>query len=32
VVARVNYLIALVRLRASVGVADPVAVVDLGAP
>jgi outer membrane protein len=32
VVARVNYLNALVRLRASVGVADPVAVVDLGAP
>ncbi|MDB5040279.1 MAG: efflux system, outer rane lipoprotein NodT family [Candidatus Eremiobacteraeota bacterium] len=32
VVARVNYLTALVRLRASVGVADPVAVVDLGAP
>jgi len=32
VVARVNYLNALVRLRASVGIADPVAVVDLGAP
>ncbi|HEY0392904.1 MAG TPA: TolC family protein [Candidatus Elarobacter sp.] len=32
VVARVNYLNALVRLRASVGVADPVAVVDVGAP
>jgi outer membrane protein TolC len=32
VVARVNYLTALVRLRASVGVADPVAVVDLGGP
>ncbi|MDB5026947.1 MAG: transporter [Candidatus Eremiobacteraeota bacterium] len=32
VVARVNYLNALVRLRASVGVADPIAVVDLGAP
>jgi outer membrane protein len=32
VVARVNYLNALVRLRASVGAADPVAVVDLGAP
>jgi outer membrane protein TolC len=32
VVARVNYLTALVRLRASVGVADPVAIVDLGAP
>jgi len=32
VVARVNYLIALVRLRAAVGVADPVAAVDLGAP
>jgi len=31
VVARVNYLNALVRLRASVGIADPVAVVDLGA-
>jgi outer membrane protein len=30
VIARVNYLNALVRLRASVGVADPVAVVDLG--
>lgn len=30
VVARVNYLDALVRLRTSVGVADPVAVVDLG--
>jgi outer membrane protein TolC len=32
VVARVNYLTALVRLKASVGIADPVAVVDLGAP
>jgi outer membrane protein TolC len=32
VVARVNYLTALVRLKASVGVADPVAVVDQGAP
>jgi outer membrane protein len=32
VVARVSYLNALVRLRASVGVADPLAVVDLGAP
>ena len=32
VVAQVNYLNALVRLRASVGTADPVAVVDLGAP
>jgi outer membrane protein TolC len=32
VVARVNYLTALVHLRASVGVADPVAVVDSGAP
>ncbi len=32
VVARVNYLNALVRLRASVGVADPISVVDLGAP
>jgi outer membrane protein TolC len=32
VVARVNYLNALVRLRTSVGVLDPVAVVDLGAP
>ncbi len=31
VVARVTYLNALVRLRASVGVADPVSVVDLGA-
>jgi outer membrane protein len=31
VVARVSYLNALVRLRASVGVADPLAVVDLGA-
>ncbi|MEA2720797.1 MAG: hypothetical protein QOJ39_2661 [Candidatus Eremiobacteraeota bacterium] len=32
VVARVNYLNALVRLRTSVGVLDPIAVVDLGAP
>ena len=32
VVARVNYLNALVRLRASVGVADPLAVVEPGAP
>jgi outer membrane protein TolC len=32
VAARVAYLNALVRLRASVGVADPVAVVGLGAP
>ena len=32
VVARVNYLNANVRLRASVGVADPVAVVETGAP
>jgi outer membrane protein len=32
VVARVAYLNALVRLRTSVGVLDPVAVVDLGAP
>ncbi len=31
VVARVTYLNALVRLRASVGVADPLTVVDLGA-
>jgi outer membrane protein len=32
VVARVNYLNALVRLRTAVGVADPVAVVEPGAP
>ena len=32
VVARVTYLNALARLRTSVGVADPLAVVDLGAP
>jgi outer membrane protein len=32
VVARVNYLNALVHLRASVGTADPLSVVDLGAP
>ena len=31
VAARVSYLNALVRLRASVGVADPLTVVDLGA-
>ena len=32
VVARVNYLNALVRLRASVGVADPISIVTVGAP
>ena len=32
VVARVNYLNALVRLRAAVGVADPLSIADLGAP
>ena len=32
VVARINYLNALVRLRTSVGVLDPIAVVELGAP
>jgi len=32
VVARVNYLNALVHLRSSVGVADPIAIVEAGAP